>query len=350
MGTIKFLDTTLRDGEQTPGVAFTNKQKLDLAKLMDQIGIDIIEAGIPAMGRNEMDCISDMLGLGLHAQILTWNRLNLNDIKKSIECGATHIHIAAPVSDLHIVKKLGKTRDWVLYNMQKSVDYCMDKGCTVSVGAEDASRADEKFLLSFYENAKLQGVTRLRYADTVGMQDPFIVYAAIKQITERIDVDIDYHGHNDFGMSTGNAYAAYKAGANVISCTINGLGERAGNTPLEEIVMAIKHIGKEQVDINTKLFSKASTLVEKYSKRVVNEGKAIVGNKVYSHESGIHVDGLLKDENTYQPYAPEEVGKAREIVLGKFSGRKAIEHVYRTKGLCLTPKQTDAIFSQLKRS
>ena len=232
--------------------------------------------------------------------------------------------------------------------MQKAVAFCVEKNCTVSVGAEDASRADAAFLLDFYEKAASQGAVRLRYADTVGIQDPFTVYKAISEIRERIDVDIDYHGHNDFGMSTGNAYAAHQAGANVLSCTINGLGERAGNTPLEEIAMAIKHIAKEPVHVNTRLFSEASSLVETYSKRSVNEGKPIVGSLVHSHESGIHVDGLLKDEKTYQPYAPEEVGRVREIVLGKFSGRKAIEHVCRMRGDHLSSKQIDTIYHQLK--
>ena len=348
MHTVNFLDTTLRDGEQTPGVSFTRAQKLHIAKMADMLGVDIIEAGIPAMGKDEMECISAMLELGLNAQILTWNRLNIADIDKSIECGAKNIHIAVPVSDLQIDKKLGKTRSWVLDNMQKALSYCIDKNCTVSVGAEDASRADRDFLISFYEKAAAGGACRLRYADTVGIQDPFTVYEAISEILQIIDVDFEYHGHNDFGMSTANAYAAYKAGANVLSCTINGLGERAGNTPLEEIVMAIKHISKEPLKINTKLLAEASQMVEKYSKRALHEGKAITGRKVFTHESGIHVDGLIKDERMYQPYRPEEVGRVKEFVLGKFSGRKAIKYFYGQRGHTLSETQVNEIMRQLK--
>ncbi|MDS1029290.1 homoaconitate hydratase [Bacillota bacterium LX-D] len=350
MKTVMFLDTTLRDGEQTPGVSFSKKEKLEIAQMLDSLGIDIIEAGIPAMGKNEMDSITAILNLGLNAEILTWNRLLLEDIQKSIACGSKHIHIAAPVSDLHIAKKLNKTREWVLYNTQKLVAYCVEKGCSVSVGAEDASRTDPDFLLKYYNTAIREGASRVRYADTVGIQDPFTVYNTIKNLREHIDVHIDYHGHNDFGMSTGNAYAAFKAGAAVLSCSINGLGERAGNTPLEEITMAIKHIAKKHVHIDTKLFAQASAMVERYSKRAVHPGKAIVGKQVYWHESGIHVDGLLKDEKTYQPYPPEDAGGKREIVLGKFSGRKAIEYVYRKKGLELSQEQTNELLSVLKRS
>ncbi len=349
MGRLKLLDTTLRDGEQTPGVAFTPAQKIDLAKLLDAIGVDIIEAGIPAMGGEEMRTVSAILDLGLGAEVLTWNRLNLKDIQQSVDCGARHIHIAAPVSDLTIAKKINKTREWVIAEMQRAVAYCKDRDCSVSIGAEDASRADGNFLLRFYTLAAREGAARLRYADTVGIQDPFTAYEAIKKIREQIDIELDYHGHNDFGMSTANAYAAFKAGADVISCTVNGLGERAGNTPLEEIVMAARHLAGAEVNIDTHRFPEISKRVADYSRRSVHPGKAIVGAGVHAHESGIHVDGLLKDERMYQPYDPKEVGRVREFVLGKSSGKKAIDHVYRMKGLTLSPHQVDAVLAKLKQ-
>ena len=189
----------------------------------------------------------------------------------------------------------------------------------------------------------------MRYADTVGIQDPFTAYEAISKIREQIEIDLDYHGHNDFGMSTANAYAAHKAGANILSCTINGLGERAGNTPLEEIVMAVKHLAGADVNIDTRLFKEASRRVESYSKRSVHLGKAIVGGGVHAHESGIHVDGLIKDTRLYQPYDPKEVGAEQIFVLGKSSGKKAIEHVYRMKGQVLSEKQVERIFYRLKK-
>jgi homocitrate synthase NifV len=205
------------------------------------------------------------------------------------------------------------------------------------------------FLLDFYTTAVKEGATRVRYADTVGIQDPFTANEAVKKVREQITIDLDYHGHNDFGMSTANAYAAFKAGANVMSCTVNGLGERAGNTPLEEIVMAVRHLAHTQVRVRTQLFSHISERVEDYSKRSVYPGKAIVGAAVHAHESGIHVDGLLKDIRMYEPYDPSEVGKTRAFVLGKSSGKRAIAHVYGEKGCILTPTEIDQVYTALKK-
>lgn len=349
MRRLEILDTTLRDGEQTPGVYFTKKEKLETARMLDRLGVDIIEAGIPAMGRDEACCMEALLGLGLRAEILAWNRLSVKDVEQSAACGVRHIHVAAPASDLHIRKKLNKSREWVLYNVQKIVGYCLDMGCTVSVGAEDASRADLAFVLKLFETAAAAGACRVRYADTVGVHDPFSAHEAIAALRARVGIDIDYHGHNDFGMSTANAFAAFKAGADVISCSVNGLGERAGNTPLEEIVMAVRHLGGGDVRIDTRLLTGASALVERFSRRPVPDGKAVVGRQVHTHESGIHVDGLLKHEATYQPYPPEEAGGKRGIVLGKCSGRRAIEHVYKANGRPLSPEQVDRVFARLKK-
>jgi len=332
MDKVLILDTTLRDGEQAPFVIFTLDEKIRIAKKLDELGVDIIEAGIPAMGSTEMDSISAIIGLKTCAQILTWNRLDVEDIKKSIECGAKNVHLAVPASDLHIREKLNQTRAWVLKTIQSVVDFAVSKGLSVSVGAEDASRADRKFLKKLYCTAIKAGATRVRYADTVGIQEAFGAYDEIKQLKEYIDRPLDYHGHNDFGMATANAFSAYRAGADVISCTVNGLGERAGNTPLEEFVMTLKHIARVSVNIKTEKLQEISQLVEVFSRRRVNEGKAIVGSQVYCHESGIHVDGLLKDMRTYQPFPPEDAGAATRFVFGKFSGENAIAFFCKQKG------------------
>ena len=348
MERVLILDTTLRDGEQTPFVSFTLREKISIAKKLDELGVDIIEAGIPAMGRVEMDAVDAVLNLNTRAQILTWNRMSKGDIQKSIDCGAKYIHIASPVSDLHIHKKLGKTREWVLENIQRTVEYAVSMGCTVSAGAEDASRADEGFLLKFYRAAIRAGALRVRYADTIGLQDPLGAYQAIKRLKKLIRADIDYHGHNDFGMATANAFSAYRAGAGVISCSINGLGERAGNTPLEEFIMAIKYIAGKNVSLRTEKLQEVSRLVEECSGRKVPEGKAIVGSQVYFHESGIHVDGLLKDSKTYQAFPPEDAGAAGSFVLGKFSGSSALEYFCAQKGLASEQAKREAFLKSLR--
>ena len=274
--------------------------------------------------------------------------MDIRDVDRSLACGAKNIHIAAPVSDLHIKKKLNKSREWVLYTIQKAVEYAVSKGCTVSVGAEDASRTDESYLAAFYNAAVRAGAVRVRYADTVGVLDPFRTYEIIKRLKSQVSVEIDFHGHDDFGMATANAFAAYRAGAEVISCSVNGLGERAGNTALEEFAMAAKHIDGAEVAIRTEKLQEVSGLVAEYSRRRVYEGKAIVGSQVYFHESGIHVDGLLKDRKTYQAFSPEDVGAKSRFVLGKFSGSSALEYFCRQKGLELSREKQDAFLKNLR--
>ncbi len=217
MSDFYIVDTTLRDGEQAAGVAFKNEDKLKIAKALDDAGVDIIEAGIPASGEDEMENIYEILALNLKAEVLTWNRIKKSDIDKSILCGAKNIHISAPVSDIHIYHKLNKDREWIIRELKDSVSYAVDKGCTVSVGAEDASRADFEFVIEFFNAAKAAGASRARYADTVSTLDPISAFNDILKLKDYIDIDIDFHGHNDFGMATDNSLSAHKAGAKYIS-------------------------------------------------------------------------------------------------------------------------------------
>ena len=343
------IDTTLRDGEQTAGVVFSQGQKLKLAKQLSKAGVDIIETGIPAMGNQEMDYIKKLLDLELEADILTWNRMKIEDVKKSLACGAKNIHISAPASDIHIYSKFNKDRKWLLNELEKVVSFAANKGCNVSVGAEDASRADIKFLIKFYKLADKAGASRVRYADTLGAMDSRSVYQAIERIMAEIDLELDFHGHNDFGMATANALNAYKAGAKYISCTINGLGERAGNTALEEIVMALKYIQGCRVDFALEKLSELSKLVEEFSQRKLAVDKAIVGDGIFSHESGIHVDGLLKNEKTYQFFSPEDIGRESKIVLGKFSGSSSISHRYKQLGFSINKKEAKKILKFIRQ-
>ncbi|MEJ6952539.1 homocitrate synthase [Natronospora cellulosivora (SeqCode)] len=350
MSDFYIIDSTLRDGEQTAGVAFSRTDKIRIALMLDQLGIDIIEVGIPAMGEEEISTISEIIAMDLQAEILTWNRMVLADIDKSLETGGSSVHISAPVSDIHIQHKLKKSREWVLKNIEEVVRYAVDNNCIVSVGAEDASRADQGFLLEFYKTALNAGAIRLRYADTVGFMEPLLVHQTISTIRKEIKAEIDYHGHNDFGMATANALAAYKAGAKYISCTINGLGERAGNTALEEIVMALKYIEKSNTKIQVDKLMHLSREVEKLSGRLLSESKPIVGKKVFSHESGIHVDGLLKDSRTYEAFSPEDIGRKRDFVLGKFSGSSAVLHKYREEGREISREEAKLILIGLRKS
>lgn len=339
MERLNIIDTTLRDGEQTAGVKFSIKQKIDIAKRLDELGVDIIEAGIPIMGKDEAIAVNKIINLDLNAKILTWNRMNIKDIKSSIDIGSKDIHISIPVSDLHIEKKLNMTREEVLDKMKLVINYAINKGCTVSIGGEDASRADEKFLLKLFREAVKEGATRIRYADTVSVLDPFTTYEKIKELKEKLGVEIDFHGHNDFGLGTANALGAFKAGASYISCSVNGLGERAGNTPLEEIVLAIKYMCNSEININIDKIFGISKKVEQYSKRKLHKGKPIVGEEVFSHESGIHVDGLIKDASTYEYLCPAILGRERKIVFGKHSGTSFYQYKLREKGIFITKEE-----------
>ncbi|MCL0043508.1 homocitrate synthase [Peptococcaceae bacterium] len=241
MHSTKIIDVTLRDGEQTPGVAFTLQEKVMIAKMLDEVGVSEIEAGIPAMGEIEQESIRAIIALNLKSTVFTWNRPVLEDIKASLACGLKNIHISVPVSEIQLRYKLNKSRSWILNKLKRAIDYTAGFGCRITVGAEDASRADMEFLLEVAFLAQEMGAVRLRYCDTVGILDPFSTFDAVKKLKQNIKMDIEFHGHNDFGMATANALAAAKAGADYIDTTVAGLGERAGNTDLKEIKRVLKH-------------------------------------------------------------------------------------------------------------
>lgn len=345
---MKIVDTTLRDGEQTAGVVFLKNEKIDIARKLDEIGVHIIEVGIPSMGKEEMQRIREIKSLGLNSSLLTWNRMKMEDIDNSISLGIKNIHLSIATSDVQIRNKLNLSRSMVMNLTEKAVRYAVNKGCVVSVGAEDSSRADIEYLIEFFELAQSAGAKRIRYADTLGILDPLSTYNIIGKIANKLKIDVDFHGHNDFGMATANAFSAYRAGATHISCTVNGLGERAGNTPLEEIIMALEYIECEKTDIDLKKIMEISRMVEKASGRALSLSKPIVGKEIFSHESGIHVDGLIKHRKNYEFFSPEDIGRRHNVVIGKFSGRAGIMSKYKEMGRNITKGQSDRVLNLLR--
>jgi len=345
---ITIVDTTLRDGEQTAGVVFANREKVRIAKLLDEIGVHQLEVGIPIMGGDEEEAVRKIAQAGLKASIMAWNRPVIKDIEASLRCGVDSVAISISTSDIHIKHKLRTSREWVLENMAKAVEFAAKEGVYISVNAEDASRSDHDFLVQFAKIAKEAGGNRLRYCDTVGILTPHSTYKKIKALLDEVDIDIEMHTHNDFGMATANALEGIRAGATHVGVTVIGLGERAGNAALEEVVMALKHLYGIDLGLKTEMFLEVAEYVSRASGRELPAWKAIVGSNMFAHESGIHADGTLKNPKTYEAFLPEEVGLLRQIVVGKHSGTAALKYKYAEFGIRLTDHQAEELLPVIR--
>ena len=345
---ISIVDTTLRDGEQTAGVVFANHEKVAIAKALSEMGVHQLEVGIPAMGGDEKEAIKDICRRDLSSSIMAWNRAVVSDIQQSIDCGVDAVAISISVSDIHIKHKLRTSREWVLENMMKSVEFAKKNGLYVSVNGEDASRADREFLVEFIEKAKSVGADRFRYCDTVGVMDPFSIRENIKYIYDKTGSDIEMHTHNDFGMATANALAGVMGGASHIGVTVNGLGERAGNAALEEVVMALKHVHNIDLGFDTGMFKDVSHYVSDAAGRTLPEWKAIVGANMFRHESGIHADGAIKNPKNYEAFDPAEVGLTRQIVIGKHSGKAGIVNKFAEYHINLDANMAQQVLERVR--
>jgi homocitrate synthase NifV len=345
---IKFDDTTLRDGEQTAGVVFTNEEKVKIAKMLDSLGVDQIEAGIPVMGGDEREVIEQIAHLGLKASILGWNRAAIPDIQTSIDCGVDAVAISLATSDIHIKTKLQKDRAWVLKSMQESVAFAKSHNVYVSVNAEDASRTEFGFLLEYARAAQAEGADRIRFCDTIGAMEPFRTYKVVKALIEETGLDVEMHTHNDFGMAVANALAGIHAGARWVNVTVGGLGERAGNAALDEVAMALKFIEGIDTGLDTKRFHEVTDFVMRAAGRTIPAWKPIVGSNIFAHESGIHADGVMKNPKTYEIFSPDEVGLERQIVVGKHSGSRTIEMKLAEYGVDISREDASALLPRVR--
>jgi homocitrate synthase NifV len=307
-----------------------------------------MEIGIPAMGGAEQETIHAIAALRLPVRLMVWGRMTPEDLRAVAACRADIVNLSVPVSDTHIRHKLGRDRQWVLERIAYCVRAALDSGFEVCVGAEDASRADESFLRRAAETARAAGARRFRFADTLGLLDPFTTYERIQHLRAAVDIEIEMHAHDDLGLATANTLAAVMAGATHINTTVNGLGERAGNAPLEEVVMGLRHLYNVHTGVDTTLFPEISRLVAQASGRPVAPNKSIVGESVFTHEAGIHVDGLLKNPINYQGFDPAEVGRSHRVVLGKHSGSKAVLQAYAQLGILISDGQARDILVRIR--
>ncbi|MGA7922651.1 MAG: homoaconitate hydratase [Thermoplasmata archaeon] len=336
---ILFWDETLRDGEQMPGVHFSPEEKLEIATALSDAGMGIVDAGIPVVSEEEARAVRLLAHAGLKSKILASGRTVPTDIEAVINSGVDLIAIFIAASEVHLRYKLKMTQDEVVAAARKSVRRAKDAGLHVAFVTEDTVRAPFDFVERLYLAVKEEGADRLVISDTVGIMTPLTFRWYLAEFERRVrPTDWSVHCHNDFGLATANTLAALEAGVNAPHTCVNGLGERAGNTSMEELVMALESLYGVHTGIDTKALYRISRLVEERSGIPVAANKAMVGYNSFAHEAGIHTHGILQHTLTYEPLQPESVGRHRSMILGKHTGKAAIaEKLKERKVDCSDP-------------
>lgn len=344
------IDSTLREGEQTAGVTFSFQQKLDIVRCLVALGVDEIEIGVASPRSPELCSLvakASLIAQGT-CRISLWSRCLIGDIRFAHYCNPDTISLSMPVSDIHLQEKLHRDRDWVLENLKRSIASALQLGfANVSVGLEDATRADPDFLKQVSEAIAASGVSRLRLADTLGIASPRTIARLVKEIQETVSISVGVHTHNDFGMATANAIAALEAGAEWADATVLGLGERAGNCRLEEIVGYLT-LQKGFDRYRPEELHNLSRFVSQAAHIPIPANQPVVGEAIFTCETGLHVQGLLQNSNTYEPYKPERIGRKRTLLFGGKTGRSAVRYGLASLGLNVTGGDAEELVTRIR--
>lgn len=342
---LHIIDTTLRDGEQAPGVVFSFDEKLKIAAQLDEAGVKELEVGTPIMGECEQLVIREIVRSGFNFKSTCWGRATEEDMMAAEKTEAGRMNISFPVSDIQQAA-IGKDRKWVMDRIKPMIAFAHQRFDFVAIGAQDASRADRVFLHDFIQACLAEGAHRIRIADTVGTLNPLSTMEFFQWLTKEFPgVEFEFHGHNDLGMATANTVSAALAGCASASLTVNGLGERAGNACLEEVAAAMKVSSGIDCGINLGVLQQLSQTVAEASCRKIHESKPIVGEMICRHESGIHCRSLVKDELSYQAFNPGDFGRKTELVFGKHSGAGGLNHFLKSRGILVSKEQlSDTVF------
>ncbi|MCG7844252.1 MAG: 2-isopropylmalate synthase [Methanomassiliicoccales archaeon] len=346
---VEILDTTLRDGEQTPGVALSMDDKIRIAQMLDDLGVDVIEAGFPRTSKGEQEAIRKISSMGLRAKICGLARCSKADIDSAVDSGVNYVHTFIATSEVHMKNKLKMSREEVKAKAVEAVEYARSRGVIVEFSCEDGTRTELDFLKEMHLAVQEAGVDKINLPDTVGTMSPAAMEYLVSEVMKVTKVPLSTHCHDDFGLATANSLAAVRKGARQVHVCVNGLGERAGNAALEEVVMGLLAFMNVRTNVNTRKLGMASKTVSRMTGMPVSDNKAIVGNNAFAHESGIHVHGVLKDPSTYEAFSPELVGMHRHIVMGKHTGAHSVKEKLREYGIRLTDELLSEVVDKIKR-
>jgi 2-isopropylmalate synthase len=345
---IRIFDTTLRDGEQTPGVSLTADDKVEIAGQLSKLGVDVIEAGFPSSSEGEKKVVREIAKAGLEPEICALSRATKGDIDAAIDCDVDLIHVFIPTSPVQMKYAVNLTPEQVLSSTMESIEYVKKHGFKCEFSPMDATRSEMAFLKQVCQAAEKAGMDTLNVPDTVGIMIPKTTIKLIEELKTVVNVPISTHCHDDFGLAVANSLAAVEAGANQVHVAVNGLGERAGNASLEEVVMALHLIYKYKTGVNTRLLYSTSRLVSSLTGITVQPNKAIVGENAFAHESGIHTRGVTEKPLTFEPIDPKLVGRTRKLVAGKLAGTRGIKAELEEISIHPTEEQLKEIVHRIK--